>query len=310
MKNKNLIIVFIALLLIYLGVSFFGNKKEESFNDMLTDYQVEQIDNIRITPKDHSRKAFDLVKMGEAWVLRTEGKEFPANNTTVENVIRSLNRIKVDNIVAKKPEKWAKYELETDHAKKVELFENSKKIAALFIGKPKFNPQAKTISSYLRLAGNNQVFSTDGFNGFLISDDPASYRDKSIARFDPMEVKGLTLKAKGIETAFRKKDGRWTADGTAVDSSKMASYISSLSHLKGSKLTSVDFHAPDSAPSEELMVELPDKSIRIVAYPDTTNARAYIIHSAINEKAYFDSDSSGIYKIIFEDLRSTLSAEQ
>ncbi len=302
MKNKYLILVFLVLLLVYLGITLLGNQKEESFSDTITDFSVETVDQLRITPKGQGKKSFELIKKDGSWSIISDDKSYEADMSAVENALSAMHHIKVDNIVAKKPEKWAKYELGDGQCTRVEVFSNGKKHTDLLIGKMKFNPQARTANSYVRLHGKNEVFATEGFSGFMVSDNADSYRDKTLARFDPKDLKSIRLTNGDQAVTLTPQDGNWVASGLTTDSSKITAYINALSRLRGQKLVDPGATWKAPAPAAQLQLSLGDKTIDIMAYPDTTVAKAFILHSSDNEKAYFDSDSSGLYKRVFGDL--------
>ena len=301
MKSRNLYIIFAVLLLIYLGVTFFGDKKEGNFNNIITDFKTENVDKIVITPKENNKKKLELVKNGKEWTLKTDGNEYQTDKNSVENALTGLNEIKINSIISKNPKKWAKYEVEDDKCKRIQAFAGSKKVVDLLVGKFKFDPQTRTANSYVRLSGKDEVYSTDGFSGFNVPDNAAAYRIKTIAKFEPSQLKSIKLKSGDTEKDFTNRDGKWFENGVMIDSTKMANYLKSLSNMKGSKF--VDTKNQFTGSSDDLTLGFDDKSINITAYPDTTDAKAFIIHSSANEKAFFDSDSTGIYKRIFGKLK-------
>ena len=300
MKNKKLLIIFVVLLAIYAGVTLFGDKKESSFNDKIADFNTESIDAIQIHPKDGTKKDFSLSKDGDDWTIKTENESYQADKSSVENALNSLNKIKVKNIITKNPSKFTKYELEDGKCKEIKVFSNKKKLLDLLLGKFKFNQQARTASSYIRLAGKDEVYSIDGFASMNISDNVSAYRIKDLAKFDINDVKSIKYTdGNNIIKELTKQGKDWTKGNVIVDSTKIAGYLSSMSSLKGSKF--VDIYSGWQKPFsyDRLEFELNDKTIIINAYPDTTVSSGFIINSSINDKAYFDSDSTGLYKRIF-----------
>ncbi len=299
MKNKYLLIVFVVLLAIYAGISLFGDKKESSFDDKIVDFDLESVDMIKIHPKDNAKKDFSIEKEGDEWIIKSEDDSFMADEEVVNNAINSLGKMKVKNIITKNPEKFSKYELEDGKCKEVKVFSGNKRKLDLLIGKFKFNQQTRSASSYIRIAGRNEVYSTDGFSSINISDNISTYRIKDLAKFDPGEVKTIKYFHNDTIKELTKQGKDWTYGNVIVDSTKIANYLSSVSKMKGVKFIELNSSWQKSSAPDSIVFSLQDKDLSIVAYSDTIVSKNFVIHSSVNEKAYFDSDSTGIYKRIF-----------
>ncbi len=306
MKSKNLIIIFIVLLLVYGGITLFGDKKDRSFDDNIVDFKIDNVDKLVITPKEKNKEKFELKKSNNEWKISTETDEYLAEKSIVDNVLSSLSKMKVKNIVTKNPEKFSKYELENDNCKRVEVYSGSDKLSDVMIGKFKYDPQTRMASSYVRLSGKDEVYSTDGFSGINISDNVNTYRIKTIADFDPANLKSIKLNKSGINREIVKQGDEWVVDNIVLDSTKMKSFISTMSKMKGSKFIDNSSEIQNLENPEQLNLVMVDKSINIEAYPDTLISKGFIIHSSENPKAYFDSDSAGIYKRIFGTIDDLL----
>ena len=306
MKSKYLLIIFIVLLAIYAGISLFGDKKESSFNDKIADFDTENVDLIKISPKERSKKEFSLEKKGDDWMIKVDDDTYMADNSIVENALSSLKTMKIKNIITKNPDKFAKYELEDDKCKEIQVFSNNKKLIDLLIGKFKYNQQTQSASSYVRLKNKNEVYSTDGFSSINISDNISTYRIKDLAKFDKDEVQNIKYFHKNNLTELTKQGKDWTYGNIVIDSTKIANFLSTISGIKGSKFLNMNDNWQRPATPDSLVFTLSDKSINIVAYPDTTVSSGFVIHGSYNEKAFFDSDSTGLYKRVFGKFRELI----
>jgi len=306
MKNKYLLIVFVVLLAIYAGVSLFGDKKESSFNDKIADFDIESIDLIKIHPKDISKKEFSLQKENDKWMIKTDDNSYAADQAIVENALTGINKMKIKNIITKNPDKFGKYELEDGKCKQIRVFSGKKKLINLLIGKFKFDQQTNTASSYVRLAGKNEVYSTDGFSSINISDNISTYRIKDLADFNTQDVKSIKYIHNNISTELIKQGDDWVLGNIVIDSLKISNYLSSMSDVKGTKFLNINDNWHKPVASDSLIFTLSDGDINIVAYPDTIISKGFVIHGSANEKAYFESDSTGLYKRIFGKLNEII----
>ena len=306
MKNKYLLILFVVLLIVYAGITLFGDKKESSFNDKIADFDVEDVDLIKIFPKEKSTKEFSLQKNDNNWIAVDNDKSYVADNSMVENALNSLKNMKIKNIITKNPDKFEKYELEDGKCKEIQVFSNKKKLVDLLIGKFKFDQQTRTASSYVRLAGENKVYSTDGFSSINISDNISTYRNKNLVSFNPDNLTEIKYFHDNTTDELTKQGKDWTHGNIVVDSTKIAGFLTSLSNIKGSKFVNLNnnWHRPESYDS--LVLYMQDKDISIVAYPDSTISSGFIIHGSENEGAFFDSDSTGLFKRIFSKFEDII----
>ncbi len=306
MKNKYLLILFVVLLIVYAGITLFGDKKESSFNDKIADFDVEDVDLIKISPKEKSTKEFSLQKNDNNWIAVDNDKSYVADNSMVENALNSLKNMKIKNIITKNPDKFEKYELEDGKCKEIQVFSNKKKLVDLLIGKFKFDQQTRTASSYVRLAGENKVYSTDGFSSINISDNISTYRNKNLVSFNPDNLTEIKYFHDNTTDELTKQGKDWTHGNIVVDSTKIAGFLTSLSNIKGSKFVNLNnnWHRPESYDS--LVLYMQDKDISIVAYPDSTISSGFIIHGSENEGAFFDSDSTGLFKRIFSKFEDII----
>ncbi len=305
MRNKYLIIL-LALIVIYLGITFIGGKKERSFDDKITGFNVENVNKIVINPKDKTKKEFSIKKTKDKWDIVVGDESFEADNSTIDNTLSSLKKMKIKNIITKNPDNFAKYELEKDKCKRVKLYDGKDKLVDILVGKFKYNQQSRSANSYVRLADKNEVFSIDGFLSMNISDNISTYRIKTLAKFTIDQLDKITYTHQNLDYHISKQDDKWIYNGVILDSLKMKAYISKLSNLKGAKfMEDVNWQKPESSDKLVLNIENND-NIEITAYPDTIATKAFVINSSLNDKAYFQSDSSGLYKNVFGELQAIL----
>ena len=310
MKRSYLFIVFVLLLAVYLIFFVFNKKSETSFDDNLVDIDKDLVDVIKIKNNGEMSQTFSLEKStDDQWYILGD-KKYKADDKVVESTLSAIEKIKIKNIVTRNPEKLGQYELEENKAKRVELYSNNKLLVDILIGKFNFNQQARTANSFVRLTGKNDVYATDGFNGFMVNGEMDNYRIKTIANFDANSITGINLQNESLNYEFIKIGNDWSVNGSVLDSVKMKSYLNYLSSARGNKFvtTKPDFDQFPLVNSLKIR-ENDNQQVNINAYKNEQENK-FIIHSDQNEDAYFESDSSGIYKKLFIDLIDMISYKE
>jgi len=132
------------------------------------------------------------------------------------------------------------------------------------------------------------------------------FRDKKLVHNDAGQLTSIEWTgANGRKQVIQKEDGQWYYAGMeAVDSTAFKSYLAGLVNATGST-----FSDRSSTLGLTLVETLTLKGtdmpqpIIISSFQNPDNVRPYLIHSTANPKTLFTSDTSGVYRKVFTDLR-------
>ena len=294
MNNKIIYGVFALLLLVYLGITFIGKEDTGNFKEDILKLDKNKLSKIEITPKDKSKK-FSLIKENDIWQIDAKGKKYEMDTNAIKGILQSFSNLKAKDVVTKNTEKYAKYELEDDKSKKIAFYYGSKKVKDLLIGKLNFNQQVRSAKSYFREKNAKEVYSTEGFLSMSIPADFNSFRNKSLLNFDSKKVNSFDLN----ENNFSKQENKWLENNEPADSLKVENYLKKIARINGNQFDN-NFSPNGKQAVNTLKINISDENpIELKAYVNTTN-NGFILNSSLNPNAYFKSDSSGIYKQIFE----------
>ena len=132
------------------------------------------------------------------------------------------------------------------------------------------------------------------------------YRDKALLKADPNDLSKLEwTNQSGRKEALSKEDGVWHYAGMeAVDSSVMKNYLLSLVNTKGNEFGDINSISGND-PVEKLTIYGNNMLAPVVisVYANSDTLKSMLIHSSYNPQSVFLSDSSGIYKQVFADIR-------
>lgn len=307
MNNKNLLIIFAALLGIYGLTKVFSGKKDRSFDTNLITVDTAAVTQIVIDPKAPEEQEITLKKEATGWIASNGTLNVKATQTSVNTILGNLLLIKTKRIAAKKPEKWKDYEVTDSLGTRVQVYEKGKLAEDFIVGRFSFNQQARSGISFIRLNGENEVYAIDGFQTLTFGQGFNSYRDKSILQLKPeMEITEFSYeRSDSAALNFLKVDGQWQINGNPLDSAKVASYLNGIRTISGTDFAD-DFDEIQADNYRYKTLTIKGNNILdplvVQAFQDTTKEKPFIIRSSQNQEAYFASDSTGVVQQLFKNV--------
>jgi Domain of unknown function (DUF4340) len=309
MNNKTLFIVLLALLGVYGLSKLFSGKKERSFKAELIQVDTSKVTAVSIFPKPDSIEV-SLKREGDAWIVSRGTISTRAMPNVVGGLLNQLARIKTKRVAAKKPEKWAEYEVEEGNGTRLVVYAGNKVLEDFILGRFSFDQTAQTATSFVRLTGENEVYAVDGFLALNLGQGFDSYRNKELVKIQKEDITSLDFTEGNATYSINKLANGWALNGTELlDSTKIKNYIGILQAISGVEFAD-DFDVVQSADLLQKTLTINANNqiepLVIQCYADTTREKPFILNSSFNPDAWFASDSSGIYQRFFkpvEELR-------
>ncbi|MBW1679548.1 MAG: DUF4340 domain-containing protein [Deltaproteobacteria bacterium] len=211
MKLKNNLILLIILIVFAALVLFiekpFENKSKKIRQEaapLFPELQVEKVKKLQVKKSDDT--TITLKSRDNVWYI-IDREEYPADPQVVEGAIRKLQGLKKINLISRKKDKLALFEVKEGMGMEVMLFgPEDKKMAHLFIGKS--GPDL--FSTYIRRAESDEVFLYEEYLKGNFDRQVNNWRDRTIFNFNANEATELRMVQKK-ETIVLSKDtkGNW-----------------------------------------------------------------------------------------------------
>jgi len=290
-SNKSLGIIFILLLLIVV-VLYVTNagKKERSFRDVLVDIDSSAVTKIEITSKANNFKPFSIFKDNEGWHVKLKnGKIASITNEKIRNTFKELMAIKPKRLAARGESKWSEFQVDSSGTR-VQVFEGDNKTLDIVIGRFSYQPQPRSVSTYVRLTNDNDVYVIDGFLSLTFNQGPNSFRDSRIitGNFKKWNKLQFNYPADSSFTLVKEND-KWSINGVKTDSVKTVNYLRRLSSF--SRNNFADDANIGNSPTYKLTIEGEKTNpIIVAAYVDTSS---YVIISNLNAGTKFNGKTFG-----------------
>ena len=301
-SSIKMIGILAVLVLVYLGVEFFGGKsRSSSFKAELVEIDTAKVSKLIIESKGES---LELIKENNVWKVSIgDGKYAEAQESNVKSTLNSLLTIKPSRIVAKDSEKWKDYQVDSAGTR-VQVFEGSKNTLDLVIGRFGFNQQAmqqqqqqmmggrgmQQFFSYVRLQNEEEVYVADNFMGMSINSDAGGYRNKQLLSLTTDIISQIQFNYPA-DSGFvlSKIDSAWSIFGNQPDSAATASYLSDIRYMNSSNF--VDDVPASALVSPTLSMNIKqngkaDVMIKAFQHP----MHKWIINSSENPLAYFSDE--------------------
>ena len=306
MNNRLLLIIFASGLLLFFAGKFIRGSRTASFDPVLTTVDSNTVDRIKFVSSGATKEEFELKRSGETWEAVKGENKVTADIGRVKTLLAPLSNLKASRVVTKETAKYPEYEITDEQAGRVTIWEGDKQVADIIVGGFRFDQATRTASSYVRKSDGPEVYVVDGFAGMGLKARFDQFRNKQLLSVKPEDVTKLEWSnALGNKQVMQKEDGAWYYAGMeALDSTKFNALLSALVSAQGSSFS--DLNSTEGLTLAEKLTITGNNMSQptiISAYAQADTLSPFLIHSTFNPMSIFKSDSVGLYKRIFADLR-------
>ena len=154
------------------------------------------------------------------------------------------------------------------------------------------------MTTYVRLAGKEEIYAVDGFLALAFSGSFNDWRDKTFIRYNSDDITKITF-SYPADSSFSlvKRDSFWFAAGQKADSLKTAAYLNDLSMTEGREFA--DTFQPGSFPTYQMLIEGNNLlNITVKCFRDADDR--FILNSSLNPGVYYSSDRDGLFGKLFK----------
>ncbi len=291
-KTLGIILTLLTIAVLYLYIGD-GGRKEKTFNSEIVNIDTSAVTKIVIKPKLPKGKEVKLVKNNYSWKVElTDNKFASVPKKKVNELFSTLQKIKAKRIVSKNKNKWNEFEV-GENSTSVKVFENSKKVLDIILGKFTFQ-QPRSINSYVRLSDENEVYETEGFLEMTFNKDANSFRNNNILNENYKNWKSLKFNYPKDSFELKKVENKWKINNSVTDSLKTENYLRTLS-----KLTSSEFVDNFTTGDVKKSVKIQTSDSTFVTINLLQADSVMVINSSTNMESYFDASKNGILDKVF-----------
>ncbi len=291
-NNRILTLVFIALLIIVVVFIFLdtgGN--ERTFREVLVDIDTSAVTKIVISSQANNFQPLNIFKQNNEWHVELEnGKTARVTNQKIEQSFKDLIGIKPKRLAARGEEKWNSFKVDSTGTR-VQVFEGDNNTLDIVLGRFNYQQQPRSVSTYVRLFNDNDVYEVDGFLAMTFNQKADAFRDGSIVKGDHNNWTNLKFDYPADSSfTLTKTNTKWFIGGVETDSVKTVNYLRRLSNFSRTNFADDAVINPDQTPTYHLTIT--DTNLEfteVKAFVDTS----YVITSSQNPDTKFDGKTFG-----------------
>ncbi len=299
LSTKTLVILFAGLLVLVAAFLFYDSQHgERSFRNELVNIDTAKVTSINIYPKNTDHKLIKIFKEGKYWKV-----DIPNNKTAyvpdqkVNELFSELLRIKPISVAALNKNKWKEYQVDDSSGTEVKIFEGGDNTLDLTIGKFAFQ-RPKTMSSYVRVGDDDNVYKISGMPGFLFNQNVNYFRDGRVVNDNYSDWTKLNFTYPGDSSfVLVKKNKNWMIGSQDADSATTANFLRSVSQMSSQNFIDNFDQSLLSKAVYTLTINSSAKGgITISAFISPSDT---LVNSSTNPDAYFDGNKNNLLKNIF-----------
>ncbi len=274
--------IIVTVLIIVLLIVNFNDKKHGSrtFKSEITAIDTTEIISIEIkTLRDTN--TIVLKKEQNSWYVNIDTKLVSADNQAITGLISQISNLKTKQVVANNNTKWANFDVTDSTGTQVVINGKKKELANLIVGKFDYNPQMRSVSSHVRVPGDNNVYVVDGYLSMMVNRAAETFISHTILPNNIDKWNKLVFNYPADSSfVLQKQSGKWLVNGIAADSATVSSFIGSINGLTAQNINT-NTNISLMQPLYTLRVETDDAgTIDVLAYKADTNM---LVTSSINK---------------------------
>lgn len=308
-NNKNLLIVFVVLLVVVLLTQFTDwGGRDRSFRKHLVEIDTGAVEQITIYSGRQGMENLVLAKNGNKWQVKRGERTEPAAEDKIGNALRRLENVEVQRLVARQQEQWPEYEVTDSLGTRIQVQQDGENALDLILGKFSFDRASRSATTFVRLASGNTVYAVDGMLKQSITDNINDWRDRTVIKGNDAYWNKLTF-TYPADSGFvlSKNNDQWTVNGNPADSASTVKYLNKLTTIRNPDFAD-DFEGGNN-PAFKLTInsEQSPSTINIEGYNTGTEGE-FVIHSDLNPNAYFKAPRDGLFTRIFPGKEQLLTS--
>ena len=300
-RNNQILLIVFVVLLVAAGVNALikSSKGERTFRKDIVEMQANDIKKITIYPKNAGNKNVDVFLEDTVWKLKVEGKMFAADQEMIKGIVDELAKMVPERLVANKKDLWKDYDITDSLGVKVVVYGQKSDKTEITLGRFTYNQATRKPCTYVRVNNEKEVYAVEGYLSMTFNREINSLRDKNIFRANQNDLTRITFNYPADSSfTLTKQDKKWSMDGVAIDSTRMAGYLSTVSYLTGTDYR--DDFIPASVTTEPLKIVLTGNNMKPVEIKAYRDAVGTVINSSENPTSYFPGDKGQLYLRIFK----------
>ncbi len=290
-KINNWILIGLlgGLVVIFIAMKIFRSPTLESnLPERLTEIDSAKVTELIVVPGKDRTSEVRLTKTGKVWTLNTGDRVGHLEQGRGNTSLQSLMNLKPQRVLTKRKEKWNEFGVGDSTGTHVRVMEGSSTKSDLWIGRTGFSQSSGSGYTYVRMEGEDEVYSVDGFLEGQFNLNFNDWRDKSFTRIKRDSIDKIIFRYPADSSfVLEKRNGKWKLGVVAADSAAVASYLSGMEYKNISAFAEVP------PPGNAVALIAFEKNSNVIATLEAwPGLGAWTVRSSKQPDTFFSSDAS------------------
>jgi hypothetical protein len=299
-----LLVLAVAVVLI---LRMDARKQQGSVVRQLVNADISKTTHVVIIPEGMPENAITIQKEDGGWMVGAGGESFRANHELLDQMFMVMSPMVPRQLVSRNPDNWNEYEVSDELGTRVKVYQGKKLSDEFIVGGYQLQQQMiqgqqrPSVSTYVRLAGQEDVYTVSGFLTSVFPGRLKQYRDQTVLNNPKDDV--LKIGVEGPDNNFNyeleREGAAWLLNGMPADSTSINFYLDAVSMVHSDAFVEEEAEGWLSIPSHKLIIERKTAGpIEVTAYPADTTHR-FFITSSQNPGAVFSGSEKELFETIF-----------
>ena len=281
-------------------------RKQGSFLRELVNIDQSKATKFVVTPAGKPEDAITLELSDGKWFASLHGKRYLANREMMERIFQISSPMVPEQLVSRTRDMFVQHQVDDVTGTRVKVFYGKRLAADFVVGGYQFlqqmvqGQQRPSVFTYVRLAGQDDVYTVRGFLSSFFPAQLNQYRDQTVLNTNRGDIEKISFQGpESFNYELIREGSYWLVNNKQADSAAMAFYLGEIANLSSSAF--VDYEAEGWLNLASHQMTIQRKSglpVEILAYPaDTTHQ--FFITSSQNPGSVFSGSEQDLFENIF-----------
>ena len=296
-NNRTLLLIFIGLAALF-TLSRLSRVREgdRSLMSELAVIDTSRVSTFSIFPASESGREIKFTREGPDWRIASGDLNAPASSQAVRSLLAEIGSLEAEQLVARDPDRWVEFQVVDSLGTRILIKEGSRVVVDLIAGRFQYQPPPQgnynmygqnqgSGRTYIRLSGEDEVYSVDGFFALSVNQGFDRWRDQTLSRINKTALSRIRFDypADSGYVAQNAESG-WMVAGLPADSASMDHYLNRITRTSLTEFE--DSYRPVGDADYRLTLE-GDQFKPVVIRAFSAEDSTFVINSSQNPESWF-----------------------
>ena len=293
--TKTLLTLFVILLIITGLVKFTGNgNASRALSQAVVKLDTAKVDKVII--KNGKTGDVELTKANKSWKVKSlkGSKGYKADKQEITSALSRINNVMPVSVVTRDKNKFRRYQVDTTGTL-VQFYYGNKKMAGIYIGRFNYSGPGN-MTTYIRRAGQNDVFAVNGMLAGAFTKKMNDWRDKNIWKIMKSNINKIDMiyPADSSYSAMPVKEEKWVSGKDTLDLGLFSEVLDQLTDFTANGFQNNLSPEQFGKPLYEIKIHMNNGVVKDIKFkPDDTDSTSYI--AVANGYPYVFKENKNLY---------------